>query len=101
VKKINRINFEKEVIKSENDVLLEIYGKFCPACNFFAPKFDSFAGEMQEYKNLTIGKVCADHNYIPELKNSKPYTPIFWYYKAGDKDNPVQYEGKNDPEQLR
>ena len=46
VKRIHRINFEKEVLNSENDVLLEIYGKFCPACNYFAPKFDAFAGEM-------------------------------------------------------
>ena len=46
VKKIHRINFAQEVMNSENDVLLEIYGQFCPACNFFAPKFDAFAGEM-------------------------------------------------------
>lgn len=46
VKKINTVTFYKEIIESENDVLLEIYGQFCPACQFFAPKFDFFAGEM-------------------------------------------------------
>lgn len=74
-----------------------MYGKYCPACNFFAPKFNDFASIVKsKYPSLRVGKLCADHNHIPDLIGKKPYTPIFWYYKAGDKTNPIQYKGKND-----
>jgi thiol-disulfide isomerase/thioredoxin len=101
VEKIHRLNFKNEVLDSDQDFLLEIYGKYCPSCKFFAPKFDEFAGEMKKkFPGLRVGKLCADHNQIPELVGKKPYTPIFWYYKAGSKDAPVQYEGKNDTFEL-
>lgn len=97
IRKISAVEFKQEVLESPKDVLLEIYGKYCPGCRAFAPKFNEFAGKLTSYKgDLLVGKICADYNQVPELVSKKPFTPIFWYYKKGDKENPVKYEGKYD-----
>lgn len=90
------------MIDSDCDVLLEIFGKYCPGCMAFASKFDDLAGELKKYSaNLSVVKLCTDYNFVPELSDKKPYTPIFWYYKRGDKTNPVQFKGRNSVEELQ
>jgi hypothetical protein len=93
-------NFRTEVLESEQDVLLEVHGKYCPACIAFANKFDVLAGELQS-PTLKVAKLCIDQNQVPELSDKKPYTPIFWLYKRGAKDAPVQYTGPNNADKLR
>jgi len=84
------LNFTDVVLNSDKDVLLEIYGKYCPGCFAFSEKFDQLAENLKPHQeNLIVVKICTDHNYVPELSDKKPYTPIFWYYKQGDKENPV------------
>lgn len=100
-KKLNAGNFKEEVLESKEDVLLEIYGKYCPGCRSFAPKFDALAGELKKVSGLKVVKVCSDYNHIPELSDKKPFTPIFWYYRAGAKDAPIKYEGSNKTDDLR
>lgn len=100
-KKLNAGNFREEVLESKEDVLLEIYGKYCPGCRAFAPKFDVLAGELKKTAGLKVVKVCSDFNHIPELSDKKPFTPIFWYYRAGAKDAPIKYEGANKVDDLR
>ena len=100
-KKLNAANFRQEVLESKEDVLLEIYGKYCPGCRAFAPKFDQLAGELKQISGLKVVKVCSDFNHIPELSDKKPFTPIFWYYRSGAKDTPVKYEGANKVEDIR
>jgi hypothetical protein len=37
---------------------------------------------------------------VPEISGKKPYTPIFWLYKKGQKEAPIEYKGKYDKEEL-
>jgi len=102
VKKLNARNFRQEVIQNEKDVLLEIYGKYCPACVVFKNNYDELAGEFKVHKDqIEVAKVCKDENVIPEITDKTPYTPIFWLYKAGDKENPVQYQGGLNTEDIK
>lgn len=100
-KKLNSRTFKPEVLDSDKDVLVEIYGKYCPACMAFGEHYDRLAGELKKYEGLSVVRVCADHNLIPEISDKKPHTPIFWYYKKGHKDNPVKFEGSNKSEELK
>lgn len=98
--RITATNFKTEVLESDQHVLLEVYGKYCPACMAFADKFDKLAGELKS-ADLKVAKLSVDQNQVPELRDKKPYTPIFWLYKRGAKDAPVQYTGPNNPDKLR
>jgi thiol-disulfide isomerase/thioredoxin len=100
-KKLNARTFKTEVLDSDKDVLVEIYGKYCPACMAFAENYDKLAGDLKKYEDLRVVKVCADHNLIPEISDKKPHTPIFWYYKKGQKDSPIKYEGSNKADELK
>ena len=101
VRKLCGRDFVKEVIESDKDVIVEFYGKYCPGCNAFKKSFNDIAQELQVHKEtLTVARICIDHNMIPEISEKKPFTPIFWYYKKGKKNEPVQYKGKIDKEKL-
>jgi thiol-disulfide isomerase/thioredoxin len=101
VRKLCAINFVKEVIESDKDVIVEFYGKYCPGCIRFKSVYNDIAEDLKKkYDNLVVAKVCIDHNMIPQITDKKPYTPIFWLYKKGNKDHPIQFTGKNNKESL-
>ncbi|CAG9334482.1 unnamed protein product [Blepharisma stoltei] len=102
VRKLSAVNFNKEVIDSDKDVIIELYGKYCPSCIAFKEEFNQLAKELKPHSDkLLVAKVCIDHNFIPEISDKKKYTPIFWYYKKGDKANPIQHKGKRDVKEIK
>lgn len=59
---ITKENFEKEVINSEQPVLLDFWASWCGPCRMVAPIIDEIAQEVADKK---IGKVNVDEQ--PEL----------------------------------
>lgn len=57
VVKINKNNFENEVLKSDKKVLLDFYADWCGPCKMVAPIVEEIANECPEYK---ICKVNVD-----------------------------------------
>lgn len=57
VVKINKNNFENEVLKSDKKVLLDFYADWCGPCKMVAPIVEEIANEYPEYK---ICKVNVD-----------------------------------------
>ena len=62
VKKINKNNFENEVMKSGKKVLLDFYADWCGPCRMVSPFVDEIAEENPQY---LVGKINVDQE--PEL----------------------------------
>ena len=50
VVKINQSNFENEVLKSDEKVLLDFYADWCGPCRMVGPIVEEIAHEHPEYK---------------------------------------------------
>ena len=54
---ITKDNFEKEVLKSEQPVLLDFWAAWCGPCHMVSPILDDIA---RENSNVKIGKINVD-----------------------------------------
>lgn len=63
--KLDKNNFEKEVLKSDKLVLIDFYADWCAPCRMLSPLVDEIAAEHPEYK------VCkVDVNQQQELASA-------------------------------
>ena len=60
--KIDRHNFDEEVIREEKPVLLDFWAPWCGPCRMFSPTLEQIAAENPHIK---VGKVNVDEE--PEL----------------------------------
>lgn len=59
---ITKENFEKEVLKSDKTVLLDLWAAWCGPCKMVSPIVDQIA---QEVPHIKVGKINIDEQ--PEL----------------------------------
>lgn len=62
VLKINKNNFDSEIMKSEKLVLLDFYADWCGPCRMVSPLVDEIA---EENPQVLVGKINVDEE--PEL----------------------------------
>ena len=55
--KITNDNFEKEVLNSQNPVIVDFYADWCTPCKMMSPIIDNIA---EEKSNIKVGKVNVD-----------------------------------------
>lgn len=84
-------SFNKEVIDSDDDVLVKFYAPWCGHCKALAPVWDEVATELKGVAGLKIAKFDATANEVNGLE-IRGY-PTLKYYKRGEKDQPVSYDG--------
>ena len=77
---INKENFQKEVMESEQVVLLDFFAEWCGPCRMLSPILDEIAQENQEIK---VGKVNIDEQLDLAEEFGVMSVPTLVVMKAG------------------
>ncbi|MBW6462542.1 MAG: thioredoxin [DPANN group archaeon] len=79
--KINRDNFENEVINSDKPVIIDFWAEWCGPCRILGPTFEKLAGV---YANtLKFGKLNVDENQNISGKYSVQGIPSMLVFNKG------------------
>jgi protein disulfide-isomerase A1 len=91
VKVIVGKTFDEIVLDNSKDVLVEFYAPWCGHCKTLAPKYDELGKMFKDDPTVVIAKIDATANDSPADVQGFPTIIL---YPAGDKTNPVNYEGE-------
>jgi protein disulfide-isomerase A1 len=91
VKVIVGHTFQELVMDDTKDVLVEFYAPWCGHCKSLAPKYEELGKLFSSDNTVTIAKIDATANDSPADVQGFPTIIL---YAAGDKQNPVNYEGE-------
>ncbi len=79
--KINSENFEKEVLNSNEPVLVDFYADWCGPCKMMSPVVEELAGELQG--KAKVGKINVDENQDLAMKYNVMSIPTLIIFKDG------------------
>jgi len=82
--------FNDIVMDNSKDVLVEFYAPWCGHCKSLAPKYDELGKLFKDDSTVVIAKIDSTANDSPaEIQGF----PTIILYPAGDKENPINFEG--------
>jgi protein disulfide isomerase len=85
-------NFEKVVMDSTKDVLIEFYAPWCGHCKTLEPIWNELAEKMKAHPSVVIAKMDATANEVAGL-GVKGF-PTLKYFPSNNKAMPgVEYNG--------
>ncbi|MDA8096798.1 MAG: thioredoxin [Desulforudis sp.] len=94
VMEFNEKNFEQEVLKSEQPVLVDFWAAWCGPCRSMAPVIDQLATDFQG--KAKVGKLNVDENQSLATKYGIKGIPTLLFFKAGEVvDQEVGYTPKD------
>jgi len=82
--------FDADVLNNDKDVLVEFYAPWCGHCKSLAPKFEELGKSFASDPTVLIAKIDSTANDSPADIQGFPTLIL---YPAGDKQNPIPYEG--------
>jgi thioredoxin 1 len=86
-------NFDQDVLKSEQPVLVDFWATWCGPCRALAPIVDELAQEYQG--KVKIGKMDVDHNSSTPMRYGVRGIPTLLVFKGGQvKEQIVGYVPK-------
>lgn len=91
-------NFKKEVLENNKDVLVNFYSPNCPHCNQLSPIYEELAKKLKQNKDLVIAKFDAVNNGYEGI-DIRAF-PTIYLYRAGKKENPIEYKNKIEIEKF-
>ena len=89
-------NFEKEVLNSEQPVLVDFYATWCGPCKMMAPIIEEIAGELQA--KAKVGKINVDENQELAMEYNVMSIPTLIIFKDGKEAK--RFVGVTDKEEL-
>lgn len=89
-------NFEKEVLNSEQPVLVDFYAEWCGPCKMMAPIIEEIAGELQA--KAKVGKINVDENQELAMEYNVMSIPTLIIFKDGKEAK--RFVGVTDKEEL-
>lgn len=75
-------NFEDEVIKSDQPVLVDFWAEWCQPCRMLAPTIDELANEYEG--KVKVGKIDTDGNRDVSVKYGITAIPTVILFKNGE-----------------
>ena len=81
VKEFTDGNFEQEVLKSSEPVLVDFWAEWCGPCRMLAPTIDKIANEY--HGKVKVGKVDTDVNRDVSIKYNISAIPTVILFKDG------------------
>ena len=81
VKEFTDANFEQEVLKSEQPVLVDFWAEWCMPCRMLAPTIEKIATDYNG--KVKVGKVDTDSNRDISVKYGISAIPTVILFKGG------------------
>ncbi|CAM9235531.1 unnamed protein product [Ectocarpus sp. 6 AP-2014] len=92
-------NFDEVVRAEGTDVMLEFYAPWCGHCKSLKPVYNEVADEVSDMPSVVVAKMDADAHTPPAEFEVQSF-PTLLFLKAGDKANPIPYDGPRDKEAM-
>lgn len=93
---LNSENFDRIVLDSKKDVLVEFYAPWCGHCKKLAPDYEKVAAAFASDENVVVAKIDADHERDIGSRYEVQGFPTLKWFGKNSKASPEEYEGGRD-----